>query len=54
MAVAGAVIAATGGFQWLDPVIALAVCVLVTIASTHLVIKAVAALRGADVDFDAD
>lgn len=54
VAIAGAVIAATGRFQWLDPAIALLVCVLVTIASTHLVIKAVASLRGADVDFDGD
>ena len=33
---------------------ALAMCVLVTIASTHLILKAVASLRGADADFDVD
>ena len=54
VAVAGAVIAATGRYHWLDPAIALLVCVLVTVAATHVIAKAVASLRGVEVDFDDD
>lgn len=54
VAIAGAIIAATGRYQWLDPVIALVICTLILIASSHLVIKAVASLRGTDIDFDND
>lgn len=52
--VAGAIIVATGGFYWLDPVLALVVSVVIAVAAARLMINAVAALRGADVDFDDD
>lgn len=52
IAVAGAVILFTGGFFWLDPV--LAVSALIAVAAVQLVVKAIAALRGEDVDFDDD
>lgn len=54
VAVAGAVIALTGHYQWLDPAIALVICVVVLVAAVLLVRKAVIALRGGDVDFDDD
>jgi cobalt-zinc-cadmium efflux system protein len=54
VAVAGAIIAFSGRYQWLDPAIALVVCALVVTASVHLIINAVAALRGIDVEFDND
>jgi cobalt-zinc-cadmium efflux system protein len=54
IAIAGAVILFTGAFFWLDPVLALAVSVLIAVAAVQLVVKAIAALRGEDVDFDDD
>lgn len=54
VAVAGAVIAITGRYQWLDPAIALIVCALVAVAATQLVVKAVGVLRGDEPDFDDD
>ncbi|MDL9978452.1 cation diffusion facilitator family transporter [Microbacterium candidum] len=54
IAVAGAVILVTNGFYWLDPVLALAVSALIAIAAVQLLVKAIAALRGKDVDFDDD
>lgn len=54
IAVAGALILITNGLYWLDPVLALAVSVLIAIAAIQLIVKAIAALRGKDVDFDDD
>jgi cobalt-zinc-cadmium efflux system protein len=52
IAVAGVVILVTGGLYWLDPVLALAVSLLIAIAAAQLIAKAVSALRGKHVDFD--
>jgi cobalt-zinc-cadmium efflux system protein len=54
IAVAGVIILATGGLYWLDPVLALAVALLVAIAAIQLIVKAISALRGKHVDFDDD
>lgn len=54
IAVAGVIILVTNGLYWLDPVLALAVSILIAIAAMQLIVKAVAALRGKDVDFDDD
>jgi cobalt-zinc-cadmium efflux system protein len=54
IAVAGVIILVTGGFYWLDPVLALAVSALIAVAAIQLIVKAIAALRGKDVDFDDD
>lgn len=54
VAVAGAVILATEGLYWLDPVLALAISVVIAVAAVRLMVKAVAALRGRAVDFDED
>jgi cobalt-zinc-cadmium efflux system protein len=54
IAVAGAIILATNGLYWLDPVLALGVSALIAIAAIQLIIKAIAALRGKDVEFDDD
>ncbi|NEN07729.1 cation transporter [Diaminobutyricibacter tongyongensis] len=54
IAVAGAIILVTDSFYWLDPVLALGVSVLIAIAGIQLIVKAIAALRGKDVDFDDD
>lgn len=54
IAVAGAVILVARGLFWLDPVLALAVAAVIAVAAGQLVVKAAAALRGADVDFDDD
>lgn len=54
IAVAGVIILVTNGFYWLDPVLALAVSVLIAVAAFQLLVKAIAALRGKDVDFDDD
>ncbi|XHM10223.1 cation diffusion facilitator family transporter [Leifsonia sp. T36S-04] len=54
IAVAGAIILATNALYWLDPVLALGVSVLIAIAAIQLIVKAIAALRGKDVDFDDD
>lgn len=54
IAVAGIVILVTGGLSWLDPVLALGVSVLIAVAAVQLIVKAIAALRGRDVDFDDD
>lgn len=50
VAIAGTVTAVTVRFQWLDRAIALAVCLLVPVASTRTV-KAIGSLRSADIDF---
>lgn len=54
IAVAGIVILATGSFFWLDPVLALAVAAIIAVAATQLLGKAIAALRGREVEFDDD
>jgi cobalt-zinc-cadmium efflux system protein len=54
IAVAGVVILVTGGWFWLDPVLALAVALFVAVAAVQLLVKAIASLRGKDVDFDDD
>ncbi|HEY5224910.1 MAG TPA: cation transporter [Microbacteriaceae bacterium] len=52
--VAGVVIWITGGTYWLDPAIALILAAVIGYAGTRLAVQAVAALRGADIDFDND
>ena len=52
--VAGIIIWLAGGLYWLDPVIALVLAGVIGFAGVRLAIQAVAALRGADVDFDDD
>lgn len=52
--VAGLVIWLTAGLYWLDPVIALVLAAVIGYAGARLAAQAVAALRGADVDFDDD
>jgi Co/Zn/Cd efflux system component len=54
VAVAGAVIAVSGRFYWLDGALALAIAVVVALPACKLCIKAVAAIRGDAVDFDDD
>ena len=51
VAIAGAVIAFTGRFFWLDPALALVIAVVVTVPVIGLCRKAVAAMRGAEADF---
>jgi len=50
--IAGLIILATDGLYWLDPILALAVSALIAVAAVRLISKAIAALRGKDVDFD--
>lgn len=52
--VAGTIIWLTGGLYWLDPVIALILAVVIGSAGIRLAIQAIAALNGADIDFDND
>lgn len=52
VAIAGAVIAVTGRFYWLDPVLALAIAVVVAVPTSKLCAKAIAAIRGGAIDFD--
>jgi cobalt-zinc-cadmium efflux system protein len=52
--VAGVVIWISGGFYWLDPVIALILAAVIGYVGVRLAVQAVAALRGADIDFDDD
>lgn len=52
--VAGVIIWVTGGLYWLDPVIALILAAVIGFVGTRLAVQAVAALRGADIDFDND
>lgn len=54
VAAAGVVILVTGRLYWLDPVIALGIAALVGFAAVRLAVKAVASLRGQEVDFDDD
>ena len=54
IAVAGVIILVTYGLYWLDPVLALGVSVLIAVAAIQLIVKAIAALRGKDVDFGDD
>ncbi|MGV0051173.1 cation transporter [Mycobacterium colombiense] len=54
IAVAGAVMALTGRFFWLDSVLALAIAALVAVPATTLCVKAFAAIRGKAVDFTDD
>ena len=54
VASAGAVIALTGRFFWLDPALALAIAVVVAVPAIALCSKAVTAMRGVEVDFDDD
>lgn len=51
VAIAGAVIALTGRFFWLDPALALAIAVLVAVPAITLCSKAIAAIGGEEVDF---
>jgi cobalt-zinc-cadmium efflux system protein len=52
--VVGTVIWLTGGLYWLDPVIALILAAVIGYAGTRLAAQAVAALRGAEIEFDND
>ncbi|MBC7597295.1 MAG: cation transporter [Kineosporiaceae bacterium] len=52
--VAGVIIWVTGGLYWLDPVIALILSAVIGFVGTRLAGQAVAALRGATIDFDTD
>ncbi|MEC5167562.1 cation diffusion facilitator family transporter [Glaciihabitans sp. GrIS 2.15] len=52
--VAGTIIWLTGGLYWLDPVIALVLAAVIGYSGIRLAIQAIAALRGADIDFDND
>lgn len=52
--VAGTIIWLTGGLFWLDPAIALLLAAVIGYAGSRLAIQAVAALRGASVDFARD
>jgi cobalt-zinc-cadmium efflux system protein len=52
--VVGTIIWLTGGLYWLDPVIALILAAVIGYAGTRLAAQAVAALRGADIEFDND
>jgi cation diffusion facilitator family transporter len=54
VAIAGAVIALTGRFFWLDPALALAIAVVVAVPASRLCLKAVAGIRGEEVDFNDD
>lgn len=54
IAVAGAVMALTGRFFWLDSVLALAIAALVAVPATTLCVKAFAAIRAKAVDFTDD
>ena len=51
---AGIIIWLTDGLYWLDPVIALILAVVIGYTGTRLAMQAVAALHGADIDFDND
>ena len=50
VAVAGAIILATGGWYWLDPAVALAIAVVVAYHALALIRKAVTRLRPATAD----
>ena len=50
----GIIIWATGGLYWLDPVIAIILAAAIGYTGSRLAVQAVAALRGADIDFDND
>jgi cobalt-zinc-cadmium efflux system protein len=50
--VGGTVIWLTGGLYWIDPIIALILAAVIGVVGIRLARQAVAALRGADVDFD--
>lgn len=52
--IAGLVILLTQGLYWLDPALALVVSAVIMIAAIRLILKASAALRGKDIDFDDD
>ena len=52
--IAGTIIWLAGGLYWFDPIIALVVAAAIGYAGIRLAIQAVAALRGADIDFDDD
>lgn len=52
--VAGVVIWITDGLYWLDPVIALILAAVIGFVGVRLAMQAIAALRGADADFDGD
>ena len=52
VAIAGAVILIARGLYWLDPVVALLISAAILVAAIRLLVKAVAALRGRDVDLD--
>lgn len=54
VAIAGAVIALTGRFFWLDSVLALAIAALVAAPAGALCLKAVGAIRGKAIDFTDD
>lgn len=51
---AGVIIWISGGLYWLDPVVALILAVVIGSTGSRLALHAVAALRGADIDFDND
>jgi cobalt-zinc-cadmium efflux system protein len=52
--IAGVIILAANGLYWLDPVLALVASAVIAVAAVRLITKAVATLRGKDVDFGND
>jgi cobalt-zinc-cadmium efflux system protein len=50
--IVGVIIWFTGGLYWLDPVVALVLAAVIGFVGVRLARQAVAALRGADIDFD--
>jgi len=54
VAVAAVVILVTGGLYWLDPVLALAISLVIAVAAIRLAVKSIGALRGRDVEIDDD
>jgi cobalt-zinc-cadmium efflux system protein len=52
VAVAGAVIALTGRFYWLDPALALVIAAVVAVPATSLSVKALGALREREADLN--
>lgn len=54
VAIAGAIIVLTGGNFWLDPVLALFVATVVSVAAVQLLRDAIRVMRGENVVFDRD
>jgi cobalt-zinc-cadmium efflux system protein len=54
VAIAAVVILVTGGLYWLDPVLALAISLVIAVAAVRLAVRSIAALRGGQMDLDDD